>query len=65
MAPHLFFFIIQAAFETFETISNTAKLEFRHHPMAKDPTNKSGRLQGQDTKTKMEASTHQQSAMRR
>ena len=52
MAPPLFLFIIQAAFETFETISIPAKLEFRHHPTENDPTNQRGRLQGQETKMK-------------
>ena len=52
MVPPLFLFVIQAAFETFETISNPAKQEFRHHHTANDPTNQRGRLQGQTTKMK-------------
>ena len=52
MAPTLFLFIIQAAFKTFKKILNSAKLEFRHHPTANDPTNRRGRLQGQETKMK-------------
>jgi len=52
MAPPLFLFIIQAACKTFETISNPAKLEFRHHPTANHPTSQRGRLQGQETNMK-------------
>ena len=52
MAPPLFRFIMQAAFKTFETISNLVKLEFRHPPFATDPTNQRWRLQGQETKIK-------------
>ena len=41
---------MQAAIETFETTQSQTKLEFRHHPFAKDPTKQKGRLQGQATK---------------